>query len=120
MNNQNSRSERQVLLISAVGNLVIGVVGILFAVFSSSQAIMLDALFNLTYFATALFTLKVAKMVMAHVVLPTDFQVEGLPSLDAVRAETLKELKAAHLATVLDMVFTADPAWGAPIGLNTE
>ena len=33
------------------------------------------------------------RMVMAHVVLPTDFQVDGLPSLDAVRAETLKELK---------------------------
>jgi predicted Co/Zn/Cd cation transporter (cation efflux family) len=60
------------------------------------------------------------RMVMAHVVLPTDFQVEGLPSLDAVRDETLKELKTAHLATVLDIVFTADPAWGAPIGLNTE
>ena len=57
---------------------------------------------------------------MAHVVLPTDFQVKGLPSLDAVRAETLNELKTAHLATVLDMVFTADPVWGAPTGLNSE
>jgi cation diffusion facilitator family transporter len=312
MNKQNSRSERQVLLISAAGNLFIGVVGILFAVFSSSQAIMLDAVFNLTYFATGLFTLKVAKMVqqgdderfpmgyaffeplinglkgvlvlgvsimalvgavqalftggraiaagiaivygifaaatcwslavvtrrgaqrtasplvladaenwlvngaissavllafigilliknssleyivpyidpslvlivvlisisvpvrmawqalmellnrspspeivqqvddivkkctaglpilslfvrviqpgrtrmvMVHLVLPTEFRVEGLPSLDAVRAETLKELKTAHLATVLDMVFTADPTWGAPTGLNSE
>jgi predicted Co/Zn/Cd cation transporter (cation efflux family) len=55
-------------------------------------------------------------MVMAHVVLPTDFQVEGLPALDALRAETLKELKSTHLATVLDMVFTADPIWGAPSG----
>jgi predicted Co/Zn/Cd cation transporter (cation efflux family) len=52
-----------VLLISAAGNLVIGLVGIFFAVLSRSQAIMLDALFNLTYFATGLFTLKVAKMV---------------------------------------------------------
>jgi predicted Co/Zn/Cd cation transporter (cation efflux family) len=58
-------------------------------------------------------------MVMAHVVLPTDFQVEGLPALDTLRAETLKELKSAHLATVLDMVFTADPVWGAPSSLNT-
>jgi predicted Co/Zn/Cd cation transporter (cation efflux family) len=60
------------------------------------------------------------RMVMAHGVLPTDFQDKGLPSLDAVRAETLKELKTAHLATVLDMVFTADPVWGAPTGLNSE
>jgi cation diffusion facilitator family transporter len=312
MNDHNSRSERQVLLISAVGNLVVGVVGFLFAVLSSSQAILLDALFNLTYFCTGLFTLKVAKMVqrgdderfpmgyaffeplinglkgvlvlgvsimalagavqalfsggrpisagtaiaygifattacwslafatrrgakrtgsplvladaenwlvngaissavllafvgiliikktsleyivpyidpslvlivvlisisvpvrmawrallellnrapspeiiqqvdaivkkrtsglpiqslfvrviqpgrtrmvLAHVVLPTDFQIEGLPSLDAVRAETLKELKTAHLATVLDMVFTADPIWGAPAKLSAD
>ena len=80
MNDQKSRSERQVLLISTVGNLVIGLVGILFAVFSRSQAIMLDA----------------------------------------VRTATLKELKTAHLATVLDMVFTADTVWGAPTGLNDE
>jgi hypothetical protein len=58
--------------------------------------------------------------VLAHVVLPIDFRVEGLPSLDAVRGETLKELKSAHLATVLDMVFTADPVWGTPTGLNPE
>ena len=58
------------------------------------------------------------RMVMAHVVLPSAFQVAGLPMLDAVRAATLKELKTAHLATVLDIVFTADPAWGAPSGLN--
>ena len=40
--------------------------------------------------------------------------------MDAVRTETLKELKTAHLATVLDIVFTADPAWGAPTGLVPE
>lgn len=312
MNEQTSRTERKVLLISAAGNLVIGVVGILFAVFSHSQAILLDGLFNLTYFASGLFTLKVAKMVLqgdderfpmgyaffepfingikgvlvlgvsimalagavqalltggrtiaagaaigygifaaaacwwlaaatkrgaqrsgsplasadaenwlvnaaissavllafvsilfirktsfaylvpyidpslvlivvlisisvpvrmawkalmellnrapspeivqqideilrkctaefpvrslfvrviqpgrtrmvlAHVVLPAEFQVDGLPMFDAVRAETLEKLKAAHLATVLDIVFTADPGWGAPAGQNTK
>ena len=60
------------------------------------------------------------RMVMAHVVLPAEFQVNGLPMLDAVRAATLKELKATHLATVLDMVFTADPVWGAPAGINSD
>jgi hypothetical protein len=43
-------------------------------------------------------------------------QVEGLPSLYTLWAETLKGLKSAHLATVLDIVFTADPIWGAPMG----
>jgi cation diffusion facilitator family transporter len=56
------------------------------------------------------------RMVLAHVVLPEDFQVDGLPTLDAVREKTLKELKKAHGATVLDIVFTADPVWGAPSG----
>ena len=60
------------------------------------------------------------RMVMVHVVLPSNFQVNGLPMLDAVRKETLKELKTAHLATVLDIVFTADPVWGAPTGIHTE
>ena len=60
------------------------------------------------------------RMVPAHVVLPAEFQVDGLPMLDAVRAETLEKLKAAHLATVLDMVFTADPGWGAPAGQSTK
>ncbi len=60
------------------------------------------------------------RMVMAHVVLPAEFQFDGLAMLDAVRAATLKELKATHLATILDMVFTADPAWGAPAGFNSD
>ena len=310
MNDRQSQPERQTLLISAAGNVLIGIVGIIFAIFSSSQAILLDALFNLTYFATGLFTLKVAtlvqqgdderfplgyaffeplinglkgvlvlgvsimalagavqslfiggraiaaglaigygifaatacwllaivtrrgakrtgsplvladaenwlvngaissavllafisilfirktpldfmvpyidpslviivvlisisvpvrmawqalmellnrtpspkiveqveeivkkctaklpvqmlyvrviqpgrtRMVMVHLVLPADFHIEGLPSLDAVRIKTLNELKNAHLATVLDVVFTADPTWGAPAGLD--
>jgi predicted Co/Zn/Cd cation transporter (cation efflux family) len=63
MRGQNSRSEHRVLLTSASGNLIIGVVGIIFAVISSSQVIMLDGLFNFTYFVTGLFTLKVARMV---------------------------------------------------------
>jgi hypothetical protein len=57
-------------------------------------------------------------MVMVHLVLPADFHIDGLPSLDALRIETLNELKKAHLATVLDVVFTADPSWGAPVGLD--
>jgi len=64
MNENTIRTERKVLLVSAAGNMVIGIAGILFAIFSHSQAILLDGLFNLTYFASGLFTLKVAKMVL--------------------------------------------------------
>lgn len=54
------------------------------------------------------------RMVLAHIVLPADFQIDGLPMLDALRVKTLGELKKVHPATALDMVFTADPDWGAP------
>ncbi len=57
------------------------------------------------------------RIVLAHVVLPADFPVTTLPTLDAVRARTLRQLKDRHLATVLDMVFTADRRWGEPVGL---
>ena len=61
--NRTSRSEHRTLMISAGGNLLIGVVGIVFASFSKSQAILLDGLFNLTYFATGLFALKVSGLI---------------------------------------------------------
>ena len=54
------------------------------------------------------------RMVLAHVVLPIDFKIEGLPQLDKLRANALGKLKQAHTATALEMVFTADPQWGAP------
>ena len=54
------------------------------------------------------------RSVLVHVVLPADFEIRGLPELDAVRARTLKALQTAHAGTFVDMVFTADRAWGAP------
>ena len=61
--NRQNGLERRALLVSTIGNLVIGIIGIFFAVISKSQAILLDGLFNLSYFATGLFTLKVAALV---------------------------------------------------------
>ena len=55
--------ERRYLIISAIGNVLVAGVGLTAAVVSSSQAILLDGLFNLTYFATGLFTIKVATLV---------------------------------------------------------
>jgi predicted Co/Zn/Cd cation transporter (cation efflux family) len=55
--------EQKYLKISALGNVVVGTVGITVAAVSSSQAILLDGLFNLTYFATGLFTVRVASLV---------------------------------------------------------
>ncbi len=55
--------EKRYLITSALGNILIGCVAVSAAAFSSSQAIMLDGLFNLSYFATGLFTVKVASLV---------------------------------------------------------
>ncbi|MDJ0951288.1 MAG: cation diffusion facilitator family transporter [Alphaproteobacteria bacterium] len=55
------------------------------------------------------------RMVTVHVVLPSDFRIAGLGQLDGIRAKSLAALEQGHPGVVLDMVFTADPAWGAPV-----
>lgn len=57
------KREKKYLMVSSFGNVLVGCVGIAVATVSSSQAILLDGLFNLSYFATGLFTLKVASLV---------------------------------------------------------
>lgn len=60
MDAQTRQSERITLKISTFGAMIIGIVGVTFSVLSSSQVILLDGLFNVVFFVTALFTLKVA------------------------------------------------------------
>ena len=55
------------------------------------------------------------RMVLVHVVLPVDFRLEGLSQLDSIRAQTYQSLCQAHCATVVDILFTADRQWGAPL-----
>lgn len=57
------------------------------------------------------------RMVLAHAVLPASHRVESLTSLDAVRADAEARLREAHLATILDLVFTADRRWGEPTAI---
>ena len=45
MNEQEVGLEKKMLLVSSLGNLSIGIVGLVFAVMSTSQAIMLDGIF---------------------------------------------------------------------------
>lgn len=54
------RSERGALLLSAGAALVLGAVGLAAALATGSGAILLDGLFNLCFFVTALLTLRVA------------------------------------------------------------
>lgn len=59
------------------------------------------------------------RMVMAHVVLPANFEIEKLSQLDAIRHQTLMRLEKNHAPVEIDLVFTADPQWGAPRGIPT-
>jgi len=59
-----ARPERLYLIASAVANLLVGCVGLVVSALSSSQAILLDGVFNLVYFAAGLFTLKVARLIV--------------------------------------------------------
>ena len=58
-----SSLENRYLKIAASGNLSMALLGVGFAVITESRAILLDGLFDLTYFIAALFTFKVAQLV---------------------------------------------------------
>ncbi len=55
------------------------------------------------------------RMVLVHAVLPAEFRPDGVSALDAVRLRTHEALCEAHVATIVDILFTADRRWGAPI-----
>jgi predicted Co/Zn/Cd cation transporter (cation efflux family) len=55
------------------------------------------------------------RWVLVHVVLPTDYRTDGLGTLDALRTQTQQALCEAHVATFVDILFTADRQWGAPL-----
>lgn len=55
------------------------------------------------------------RVVLVHVVMPADYDPGRLNPLDAIRTQTYQALRKAHVATVVDMLFTADRRWGAPL-----
>ncbi|MEO1192833.1 MAG: cation diffusion facilitator family transporter [Pseudomonadota bacterium] len=55
------------------------------------------------------------QLVLVHVVLPEDYEVGSLQDLDAIQAKTQEALSSLNKGSVLDMVFTANPALGAPL-----
>ncbi|RKX29022.1 MAG: cation transporter, partial [Verrucomicrobia bacterium] len=58
------KSERNGLLVSVLGSLVVGCAGVAFWLLTGAEAIMLDGVFNLTYFITGLFAMKVARLML--------------------------------------------------------
>jgi predicted Co/Zn/Cd cation transporter (cation efflux family) len=56
------KTETGALILSTIAALAIGIVAMAAAVLSGSQAILLDGLYNLAFFVTALFTLRVARL----------------------------------------------------------
>jgi cation diffusion facilitator family transporter len=63
-NDSRSEAERRGLITSVVGAFYVGVNGVVFYLLTGAEAILLDGLFNLTYFVTGLFAIKVARMVL--------------------------------------------------------
>lgn len=55
------------------------------------------------------------RLVAVHVVLPSDHPVSSIAELDLVRARAQEALERMYPATFLDMVFTGDRYWGAPL-----
>lgn len=56
------KTERRALLLSAAAALLVGGVGVTIALISNSRAILLDGMFNLTYFLVALVSVRVARL----------------------------------------------------------
>ncbi len=55
------------------------------------------------------------RLVAVHVVLPADTPVSSIAELDLVRAKAQEALERLYPATFLDMMFTGDRYWGAPL-----
>ncbi len=55
-----------------------------------------------------------ARMVMVHVVLSQELDMR-VEEMDALRKQTMDELQRIYPINYLDIVFTKDPAWGAPL-----
>lgn len=60
------------------------------------------------------------RMVLAHVVLPDSFHITSLAELDRIREDCQRRLRDAHLATIVDILFTSDRYWGAPTAIPSE
>ena len=55
------------------------------------------------------------RLVMVHAVLPGDYEPVQLESLDRFRRQTYHALRKDHVVTAVDILFTADRRWGAPM-----
>jgi predicted Co/Zn/Cd cation transporter (cation efflux family) len=53
------------------------------------------------------------RLVLVHVVLPSEFRVERLAALDATRARVTGALQEENACTEVDIVFTTDRVYGA-------
>lgn len=58
------------------------------------------------------------RLVTVHVVLPSDYRPGTLEGFDRLRETTQAALREWHPGAFLEMVFTASPTWGRPVGLS--
>ncbi|MDP3399389.1 MAG: cation diffusion facilitator family transporter [Bacteroidales bacterium] len=57
------KSEKKSLILSTLASLLVGILGITFSIITNSGVILLDGLFNISYFVTAIFTLRILSII---------------------------------------------------------
>jgi cation diffusion facilitator family transporter len=60
------------------------------------------------------------RWILAHVVLPVDYSPADLRALDRQRSETLEALKGNYQNVILDLLFTTERTWGAPMSESSK
>lgn len=60
---KNMKSEKQSLILSTVASLMVGILGITFSIITNSGVILLDGVFNISYFVTAIITLRILNII---------------------------------------------------------
>ncbi|HCT93565.1 MAG: hypothetical protein A2X19_01765 [Bacteroidetes bacterium GWE2_39_28] len=57
------KSEKKSLILSTLASLLVGILGITFSIITNSGVILLDGLFNISYFVTAIFTIRILTII---------------------------------------------------------
>ena len=119
--------ERRGLLTSVVGAVVVAANGLVFGLLTGAQAILLDGFFNLTYFATGLFTIKVANLLRRgdDEQFPVGYAffeplVNGIKGVLLLGVTLIALVGAEHPASQVDLLFTQDERWSAPLDIQNR
>lgn len=61
-----------------------------------------------------------SRMIAGHIVLSPEFALQSLEKLGKVKLKAYQMLQADYSNTTLDLIFTSDSRWGAPLGTHLD